>query len=128
MIENDLYANLDTITGITGKVYAVRASNSAAVPYAVYNRISTPPRDQTLTGFTGNVEPTFQVDVYHSTRAAMLILRSAIIARLKTYNQLTIGSTFIQSVEILNEMEDEEELNGVLKFKGIVEFSIYYSE
>lgn len=58
----------------------------------------------------------------------MLTVKAAVIARLKTYNQLTIGGTFIQSVEILNEMEDIEELNDTVKYKGIVEFSIYYEE
>lgn len=127
MIEDDLYTNLETITGLTGKVYALRASKSAVVPYAVYNRISTQ-REQTLTGFVGNAEVAFQLDIYHSTRAAMLTIKAALIARLKTYNQLAIGSTFIQSVEILNEMEDLEELNDTVKYKGIVEFSVYYAE
>lgn len=127
MIENDLYADLETITGLSGKIYALRAGKSVIVPYAVYNRISTQ-REQTLTGFVGNAEVAFQLDIYHSTRAAMLTVKANIIARLKTYNQLMIGSTFIQSVEILNEMEDIEELNDNLKFKGIVEFSIYYGE
>ena len=126
MIEDDLYANLDTITGIVGKVYAVRASNSATLPYAVYNRISTQ-REQTLTSF-GNAEIAFQLDIYHSTRAAMLTIKAAVITRLKTYNVLQVGNTFVQSIEILNEMEDVEELNGVLKFKGIVEFSLYHTE
>lgn len=127
MIENDLYADLETITGLSGKIYALRAGKSVIVPYAVYNRISTQ-REQTLTGFVGNAEVAFQLDIYHSTRAAMLTVKANVIARLKTYNQLMIGSTFIQSVEILNEMEDIEELNDNLKFKGIVEFSIYYGE
>lgn len=127
MIEDDLYANLDTITGLSGKVYALRAGKNVTIPYLVYNRISTG-REQTLGGFNGNAEVAFQLDVYHSTRAAMLTVKAAIISRLKTYNQLTIGSTFIQSIEILNEMEDIEELNDTLKFKGIVEFSVYYEE
>lgn len=126
MIENDLYANLITITGLSN-VYALMADIDAEAPYGVYNRISTQ-REQTLTGFVGNAEVAFQLDIYHSTRAAMLTIKAAVIARLKTYNQLTIGSTFIQSIEILNEMEDVEELNDTLKFKGIVEFSVYYEE
>lgn len=127
MIEDDLYTDLETITGLSGKIYALRAGKSVIVPYAIYHRISTQ-RDQTLMGFVGNAEVAFQLDIYHSTRAAMLTVKANIIARLKTYNQLMIGSTFIQSVEILNEMEDIEELNDNLKFKGIVEFSIYYGE
>lgn len=127
MIEDDLYADLETITGLSGKVYALRASKTVVVPYAVYNRISTQ-REQTLTGFDGNAEVAFQLDIYHSTRAAMLTVKAAVIARLKTYNQLIIGSTFIQSVEILNEMEDIEELNDTVKYKGIIDFSVYYEE
>lgn len=125
MIENNLYANLITVTGLSS-LYALRAGKSATLPYGVYNRISTQ-REQTLTSF-GNVETAFQLDIYHSTRAAMLTIKAAVIARLKTYNQLTIGSTFIQSVEILNEMEDIEELIDIVKYKGVVEFSIYYTE
>ena len=126
MIEDELHANLITVTGLSS-LFALMAGKSATVPYGVYNRISTQ-REQTLTGFVGNTEVAFQVDIYHSTRNAMLVIKAALIARLKTYNQLTIGNTFIQSVEILNETEDVEELNGSLKFKGIVEFSIYYAE
>lgn len=126
MIEDDLYANLITITGLSD-LSALRAGPDAVVPYGVYNRISTQ-RDQTLTGFDGNAETAFQLDIYHSTRAAMLTIKAAVLARLKTYNQLTIGSSFIQSVEILNEFEDLEELNDSVKYKGIVEFSIYYEE
>lgn len=126
MIEDDLYTNLATVTGMSS-LYAIRAGKSVTVPYAVYNRISTQ-RDQTLTGFDGNAETAFQVDIYHSTPEAMSTIKAALITRLKTYNQLTIGSTLIQSVEILNEFEDVEELNDTLKYKGIVEFSIYYEE
>lgn len=126
MIENDLYSDLITITDLSD-VSALRAGPDAVVPYAVYNRISTQ-RDQTLTGFDGNAEVAFQLDIYHNTRAAMLTIKAAVITRLKTYNQLTLGGTFIQSVEILNEMEDIEELNDTVKYKGIVEFSVYYEE
>lgn len=126
MIENDLYADLITITGLSD-VSALRAGKNAVVPYGVYHRISTQ-REQTLGGFVGNAEVAFQLDIYHTSRASMLTVKAAVITRLKTYNQLTIGSTFIQSVEILNEWEDEETLNDTVKYKGIVEFSVYYAE
>lgn len=125
MIENDLYSDLSTVTGLSS-LFAVMAGKTVVVPYGVYNRISTQ-REQTLTNF-GNTETVFQLDIYHGTRGAMLTIKAALIDRLKLYNQRQIGDSFIQSVEILNESETIEELNGILKFKGIVEFSVYYSE
>lgn len=126
MIEDDLYADLKTVTGLSD-LSAIRATDNSTMPYAVYHRISTL-REQTLTGFIGNAEASFQLDIYAVTPEAMSTIKTAVIARLKTYNQLTVGSTFFQSIEILNEIEDLEELNDTVKYKGIIDFSIYYEE
>ena len=65
MIEETLTAKLKAAVGSI-KVYPVVAPDNAVAPYVIYQRVSTP-RWTSLDGPSRVAQPTFQVDVYHST-------------------------------------------------------------
>lgn len=127
--EQGLTVELSAIAGLTGKVFPLVAEQGTQTPYLVY-LLGGNDRVKTLSGHDGLVESQYQLDLYHSTYANLKALKRLVIANLKTYILCNIGGTgpLIQQVEIITDFETAEYVNGVLIYKGIIEFNANYDE
>ena len=127
MIEKKLVEKLQEVTGLSNRVFPLTTKQGQEVPFVVYDRTSTE-RQKTLTGFTGLVEVSFQLDIHEKSYANLKTISSNVISKLKTFEGQTWGTYKIQSCTIDDETEDYFDDDDVKWFVSFIDFTITYKE
>jgi len=113
-LEEGLKTELTSVTGLSGKMFPVLASQGTKAPYLVYEQ-NDAERTKILSGFDGLIEGSYQLELYHSTYPELKALKKLVIAELKTIEQTSIGATgpYIQQIEITDQSEIFEVSTGL---------------
>lgn len=127
MIEKQLVIKLGEVTGLLNRVFPLQAKQNQEVPYVVYERIQTE-RERTLSGYPGLVTVYFQLDVYEKAYTNLKTVSANIVTKLKTIEGTTLGTYFIQLLNIENESEAVEDDKDVKWYRTTFEISISYNE
>lgn len=90
MLQESLFAALNGVASLGGRIYPNTAPDKPAVPYAVYTRVASTPTNSLADGQP--IQQTrVQVDYYHSTYAAVQTLAldgmAALLASFSTMTQ-----------------------------------------
>lgn len=127
-LDKGLKTELSAVSGLSGKVFPLTAQEGTAVPYATYSLVGTDRVKDLTNGHDGLVEGRYEIELFHTRHSDLKVLMNAVIAKLKSLSQTNIGTTgpYIQQLDIENELETYE--NEALKYRGIIEFNIYYNE
>jgi len=128
-IEEALYAH---VTGdasiaalISDRFYPLRAPQGAALPYAVYQRISTP-RIRSQSGPSGLARPRFQVTCYASSYSQSRQLANLMRISLDGFRGTMGGGVSVGAVFLENEMDTYEDETGA--FGTPMDFIIWHQE
>lgn len=98
--ESALRDELAGITGLTGRVFPLNATEGTKPPYIRYSSSEGLP-DKALTVFLSSKLISCEIDVIAGTYGALKPLAAAVAAKLQSMQGRTIGASgpFIQSVE-----------------------------
>jgi hypothetical protein len=126
-----IYAGLKTaiganVTGYSNKVYPLIAPEGTTLPYATYQQTFTN-RLKTLSGYTGGLFVDYQFNFYATTYVAARTAADLWIAYIKNFSG-TLGAESVQSVQVLNEMDDMDMVGSVTRYRTIIECRFYYVE
>lgn len=126
--EAALTTELESVTGLSGKVYPLTAPEGEKAPYCTYELISTERQRVLGTNHTGNVDAQYELNIVNSRHSSMKSLKAAIIAKLKTMWGRNLATTgpYIQDINIIN--DDDMYNNDTSQYIGIVEFIASYDE
>ena len=125
-----IYAGLKTaigenVTGYTDKVFPQVAPEKCLLPYATYQQINTN-RLKTLSGYTGGLFVDYQFNFFATTYIAARTAADSWISYIKNFSGV-LGSETVQSVQVINEMDDFE-IVGTTRYRTIIECRFYYVE
>jgi hypothetical protein len=98
-LEAALRTELSSISGLSGKIFPLRAPESSAAPYLVY--VSSDGRQyRTLEGFVDSKEVSFDLHVLDREYSTLKALTAAILSLLRSFQGRVIGASgpFIQAV------------------------------
>lgn len=119
-LETKLETLLSGDTGIAAivdtRVYSDEAPQDSALPYVVYQRISSG-RQYSLTGYSNLENPRVQIDCYASTKSGAVALSDAVVAAMRA------ATTFGTDGDDPKAMPREDEA-----FRMSVDFSIWNRE
>jgi hypothetical protein len=126
-IEQAIHTELSTITGLTGKVWAISALQDTPAPYCTY-QINNTSRSRSLTEHVGLVEAQWQIDIFETTYTKLMALKRLVIDELKTWEttNLAITGPYIQECTITDEVESHDE--DTLLYQGTIDITIYFNE
>lgn len=121
--EEILTAQLETVSGLSGKVEPINIPQGTSPPYAIYMQRGGAEFEE-LVGFTGCKRNDYEINILHTTYKAMKDLTALVIAKLKTMQGTTYSGTLVQAVffdENSPEMwEDEVNLCRKIIFLTII--------
>lgn len=113
------------IPELVGNIYPTNAPESSSKPYLVYARISTR-KGKTLEGFTGDETLSFMFSVMATRYSDMKSLAKKVEDFLTSLPGQTIGSYYIEDIDINNVTEQYE--HDLKVNRGIIDFTIYFEE
>ncbi len=116
-------ALITAVPELTNSIYPTNAPETATRPYLVYTRISTD-KVKTLEGYTDKESLSFLFSIMATEYSAMKSLTDKVEAFLIALPKTTIGTFYIEDLEINNISETYEFELGVNR--GIIDFTIYY--
>ena len=125
-----IYSGLRTaignnVSGYSSRVFPMVAPESFALPYATYQQTYTN-RLKTLSGYTGGLFVDYQFNFYATTYIAARTAADSWISYIKNFSGV-LGSETVQSVQVINEMDDFE-IVGTTRYRTIIECRFYYVE
>lgn len=122
-----LKIEMESISGLSGKVFPISAPEGAKAPYMTY-KLSGNNREQGLNGILGLIKSNCELNIYHATYNTLKAIKKSAVQIIKTFGQRSIGNAgpYIQQVEIENDFETYE--NEVRLYRGIIEINLYYEE
>ena len=113
------------MTSLGGRVYPVTITQGCPLPAIAYKRISTR-RDPTLTTQGGRFV-SVQFDIIAKDYTTMRQTRDAVrMAFEDIVGQYTTGAPYIESADIMNEMDGFD--TGTEITMGVLEIEFYYSD
>jgi len=125
-----IYAGLKTaiganVSGYNTRVFPMVAPESFALPYATYQQTNTN-RLKTLQGYTGGLFVDYQINFYATTFILARNAADSWISYIKNFSGV-LGDNTVQSVQVINEMDDFE-IVGTTRYRTIIECKFYYVE
>lgn len=110
------------------KLYPSISQQDTEVPYMVYELSSSERLQDLDTGHNGHVSAYYQFDFYHTSMSNLIALKKLILAELKKWNFINLGSTgpYIQQCEVIDysyKYDDQTKL-----YVGTFEININYEE
>ena len=125
-----IYTGLKTaignnVSGYSARVFPMVSPESFSLPYATYQQTYTN-RLNTLSGYTGGLFVDYQINFYATTYIAARTAADFWISHIKNFSGV-LGDETVQSVEIINEMDDMEVI-GTTRYRTVIECRFYYVE
>lgn len=126
-IEKALKIELNSVSGLSNKVFPLKAPQELSGHYCIYDMTNTN-RMMTIQSFDGLVEAEFAIAVYHTTYSAAKELMDIVITKVKSFlfRELATTGPYCQNVKILNEIETYDDSSG--KFMVQIDIQISYKE
>lgn len=126
MIESALRTKLiQEIPKLQNSIYPTNAPETATKPYLVYARLRTE-KVKTLQGITDNEYITFMFSIMAPKYSDMRNLTKQVEDFLISLPGQTIGSYYIEDIDINNVTEQYE--HELKVNRGIIDFTIYFKE
>ena len=127
MIRKALKHEFNSVSGLSGKVFPVKAQEGTEAPYLTY-QLQDNERHRVQNGFDGLVDIEFEIDIFHSTYASLVALKNLVIAKVKTFQNSSIGTEglYCQSVIIDDEFEEWDEDTNL--YHGQITIILSYNE
>lgn len=104
--EEALHVELKALTGLTTKVFPVKAPEGTAVPYVTYD----PARkeyEKFLDGFSTLCNQRCYIDVFEDNQAEVIALANAVKAEITTWQGAVIGTTGPTIQEVIFDADQE---------------------
>ena len=125
-----IYAGLKTaigsnVSGYNARVFPMVTPESFALPYATYQQTNAN-RLKTLQGYTGGLFVDYQFNFFATTYIAARTAADSWISYIKNFSGV-LGSETVQSVQVINEMDDFE-IVVTTRYRTIIECRFYYVE
>jgi hypothetical protein len=104
-IETALTQELQSVTGLSNKVFPIVAPEGIEAPYCVYE-LNDINRVMSLRQFDGLADADFSISVYHNTYKQAKELMDLVLTKIKSFLFYSIGGTYYcQNCKIENEIE-----------------------
>jgi hypothetical protein len=97
MVEMALYALLNDVPAITGRVFPVTAPEACTAPYATYEKTGGGPYE-IMTGWVRLQTADFTIDVFAKTYAVAKTIAASVTAKLQALQFTAFGGVAFQSV------------------------------
>ena len=112
---------------LTSKVFPILAPDTVIAPYITYQPINTD-RIRTLMQFDSLVDAPYQIDIFHTTFANLIALKTQIIAEIKTWMLSTLATTgpYCQAIDITEEIETYDPETKL--YQCTIDFTISFKE
>jgi len=125
-IEESIYYRVSTVVlTLGGRIYPVTIEQGCSLPAVAYKRINTR-RDPTLTTQGGKFV-SVQFDIIANDYTTMRQTRDAIRAAFEdVVGQYTTGAPYIESADIINEMDGFD--TGTEMSLGVLEIEFYFTD
>lgn len=97
--EQALKEEMESVAGLSGNVFPLRAPESFSPPYLVYMSSEGTP-DQILTGFLTTKEVSFDLNLIHATYGDLKALAPLVVSKLQSFLFRNIGTAgpYIQEI------------------------------
>lgn len=115
----------NNIEELQNEIYPTNAPEGATRPYLVYARISTK-KVKTLEGMTGKEYLSYMFSIMATRYSEMKSLTKKVEDLLISLPGQTIGSYYIEDIDINNVTEQYE--HELKVNRGIIDFTIYFEE
>lgn len=123
-IEAILCAQLESVAGLSGKVFPCSAKEGTKAPYLVYLQTGGSTYEA-LDGYMDLNQKSFELNVVHTSYKNMKSLAELVISKLKGMQGCTISGTLIQKLSI-DENSPELYESEVNFFRKIINIKIIY--
>jgi hypothetical protein len=125
-VEKDFRYELASIPGFIEKTFPITAPEKTSMPYMSY-MLNPGVRDRTLTSVLDSKRVDGAVEVVCSSYSALHDALDAVVSKLSSFTQRSIGgtSTTFVTESIVDDQTREYFDDKTGKYRGIVEFSIY---
>jgi len=127
-IEQGIIFELNAVSGLENKVFALNADPRAEVPYLVFE-LSNSERTEILdSGHDGHVEANYQLDFYQTDFTSLKALQKLIVKKIKTWNftNLAITGPYVEQASITGISHAYSEQLKI--YAGTIELQINYHE
>jgi len=97
--EEALVAELESVSGLSGKVFPLNAAEGTKPPYLIYISSDGLP-DKTLTGYTESKTIPLEINIICRTYTDLKSLTPAVLAKIRSFQRRTIGmdGPYVQDV------------------------------
>ena len=123
--ESALREELQTISGLSGKIFPINAPEQTLAPYIAYLS-SEGTFDKTLTGFLNTREVACELNIIGATYPEMKSLEQQVLTKLKTFPLRTIGTSNVYIQEIILQEPVEMYEAELRMYRCNIEFTITY--
>lgn len=125
MVETILYARLSGYSGLTAlvgdRIHPVILPEGVTYPAVTYQRISTYPRDSSMSVDNGLVRARFQISIWADTYASVKSVKEQVRGALQRYTTTGLQGSYLVSE---NDLYDED----ALKYGVAIDFELVYME
>lgn len=123
-LRDKLAANSTLNTGLTGRLYQVRAPENPDFPFLSVLRLDSD-RDYTMEGYGNYTMAPFQIDLFGADYASLKVLARAVTKELSGFRG-TSGGVDIQAIKQQNETDGWED--QVQKYRVTQVYKVEFSE
>ena len=126
-IEESMVIELQSISGLSSKIFPIMAQRDTSIPYLTYN-LNENERTRTILTHDGLIDARYQFDIFHNSYSSLKALSDLVIAKLKTFALKKLASTgvYCQKCDILDEVRTYDE--ETLLYQCTIDILISYKE
>lgn len=125
--EEALKIELESISGLSGKVFPIVSQEGTASPYLTYNKTGYE-KYKTLGRVESLVDASYRLDIFHTKFTSLKTLSDLVITKLKTFEFRSIATTgpYIQMCIIDDEVPNFDQ--ETQEYQSTIEIKISYWE